>query len=117
MCAIPEGSSSLEQDVEFAFAFFACLVRAKAVPMEAVCELINNPEHLRPPQHITPRSLDHLFHIMLYANSHLGTLVETNELPSCLSLLPSNEQPRTQFVVNGSGNVVGMEYLFQVRTA
>lgn len=114
VCAVPEGSSSLEQDVEYAFSFFASLVRAKAIPVEAVCKLINNPDHLRPPQHITLRSLDQLFHIMLIANVHLGTLDETTELPSCVSLLPPNDPPRAQIVVNGSGKVVGMEYLFQV---
>lgn len=80
-----------------------------------MCTLINDPQHLRPPQHITLRSLDQLFHIMLHANLHLGTLDETTELASCTSAVP-NDPLRSQIVVNGSGKVVGMEYLFQVRS-
>lgn len=51
---------------------------------------------------------------MLYANLHLGTLNETNELASCAPVSP-NDAVRSQVVVNGSGKVLGMDYLFQVR--
>eukprot|EP00892_Ulva_mutabilis_P012890 jgi/Ulvmu1/9974/UM059_0023.1 len=114
VCAIPEGHSSLEQDVEYAFAFFSSLIRNKAIPLEAISELINDPKHFRPPQHITLRSLDQLFHIMLHANLHLGTLDETTELASCTQIAP-NDPLRPQIIVNGTTvKVVGMDYLFQV---